>query len=303
MRPFRFGVQALPSGGPGEYRDLAKRVEDLGYAELFTADHLGAADPFLPLITAAEATSTLRLGPLVLNNEFHHTALLARAAATFDLFTDGRLVLGMGTGYQRSEHDAAGVELREPAPRVTRFEETLIVLRSLLDDGSAHLDGEEVTVSIDDLGVRPVDRVSLLVGGHGRRVVSIAARHADIFQFTGLTHAEGTGDPGAGGFHRAQLDERRRWLEEAAGDRFAEIDLSALVQIVVVGGGDEERTRAADRLALDPADLSELPFTLIGSFDQIVDQVVRLRESLGIHHYVIRDVEGFAPVVERLTGT
>ena len=118
---------------------------------------------------------------------------------------------------------------------MTRFEESVIALRSLLDTGAAHIDGEHHHLAIDDLGVRPVqEHVPLLIGGHGRRVVGIAARHADIYQFTGLTHGEG-GEPAAGGFGIEDVRRRSRWLEEAAGDRLAEIERSALVQLVDIG--------------------------------------------------------------------
>lgn len=307
MRPFRFGVQAVGFESAVDLRERARRVESLGYAELFTADHLGAPDPFLPLVVAAESTTTLKFGPLVINNEFHHTALLARAAATFDRVTGGRLVLGMGTGYQRSEHEAGGIELREPPARVRRFEESLRVLRSLLDTDEAHLDGHEVQVDIDRLGVRPAGRVPLLVGGHGRRVVGVAGRHADIYQFTGLSHAPVTGDPTPGGFAVDQLIERRAWLDDAAGDRISEIDLSSLVQILHVGDDADAagaaRAEAAADLGIAVDDVDGLPFILIGSVDQIVAKLERTRELLGIHHYVIRDADAFAPVVARLTGT
>ncbi|MDH4277521.1 MAG: LLM class flavin-dependent oxidoreductase [Acidimicrobiia bacterium] len=134
-------------------------------------------DPFLPLLVAAEATSELRFGPLVVNNEFNNPVLLARTAASFDRLTEGRLVLGMGAGYARSEHEAADIPLRKPGARVTRFGESLVGLRSLLDDGSVICRGEHINLSIEDLGVRAVQkRVPILVGGHGPRVVAVAAR-------------------------------------------------------------------------------------------------------------------------------
>jgi hypothetical protein len=87
--PFRFGIQTGPFADPAALREFAKKIEDLGYAELFSSDHidgggLNNVDPFLPLLVAAEATSTLRFGPLVLNNEFHNPVLLARTAACTD---------------------------------------------------------------------------------------------------------------------------------------------------------------------------------------------------------------------------
>ena len=248
QRPFRFALQTGPFDDADGLRAYARKVEQLGYQELFSFDHIGAVDPFLPLLIAAEATTKLRFGPAVINNEFHNPVLLARTAATFDRLTGGRLVLGMGTGYMRWEHDASDIELRSPGERVTRFGESLAVLRALLDTGSAMFAGKHIRVEVEDLGIRPAQaRVPLLVGGHGRRVIGLAAAHADIFQFTGLTHAPGTGAPGIGGFARQEIDLRHRWLREAAGDHFDSIELSALVQVTHVGDGADAARQAAGR--------------------------------------------------------
>ena len=308
-QPFRFGIQLGPFGDPAALREYAKKVEDLGYAELFSSDHvdgggLNNVDPFLPLLVAAEATSVLRFGPLVINNEFNNPVLLARTAASFDLLSDGRLVLGMGTGYSRAEHDAIGLPLRAPGPRVTRFDETIGALRTLLDEGSAHCEGEHVTLSVSDLGVRPAqDRVPILIGGHGRRVVSTAARRADIFQFTGLTHEPVTGEPSAGGFTRAAVAERHRWLQAAAPDRHHELELSTLVQETTVGAkAPEARAAAAARLGVEPAVVDECPFLLFGSETEVVEKLLALREEFGIHHVVSRRPDDLAAVVAELAG-
>ena len=282
-------------------------VEDLGYHELYSADHLGAVDPFLPLLVAAEATTRLRFGRLVLNNEFHNPALLARTAATFDALTDGRLVLGTGTGYAQQEHDAADVELRPPGPRVTRFEESLTALRSLLDHDWCRMDGEFVHLDIESLGVRPVQvHLPVLIGGHGRRVVTLAARHADIFQFTGLTHDPATGAPGPGGFAVNQIAQRRTWLIDAATDigRADQIELSALVQRTDLSDGwSAGLDEMTGRFDIDRDTLAASPFVLFGSVDAVCDKIAGLREHLGISHFVVREAEACAPVVARLAGT
>ena len=303
VRPFRFALQGRNLGDRDGLLVAARQAESLGYEELYSFDHIGTIDPFLPLMVAAEATTRLRVGPLVLNNEFHHPALLARTAATLDRLTGGRLVLGLGTGYTQSEHDAIGLLLREPGARVTRFEESVVALRSLLDTGAAHIDGEHHHVAIDDLGVRPIqEHVPLLIGGHGKRVVGIAARYADIFQFTGLTHGEG-GEPAAGGFAIEEIRQRSRWLDEAAGDRLADIERSALVQLVdIEPDGDDQIAAVAERFEIATDQIADTPFVLIGSVEQVVDKLERLRDDVGISHYVIRDAEGFAPVVGALAG-
>lgn len=307
--PFRFGIQTGPFHDPRALREYAKKVEDLGYAEFFSSDHidgggLNNVDPFLPLLVAAEATSTLRFGPLVLNNEFHNPVLLARTAASFDLLSDGRLILGMGTGYMQSEHDAADIELRPPRDRVARFKESIAALRTLLDDGSAHCDGQHVTLAVGDLGVRPAqEHVPILIGGHGKRVVSIAAQMADVFQFTGLTHDPVSGRPSGGGFARHMVAERHGWLRRAAGDRYARLELSTLVQQTHIGYGSGDVLAAtATRLGVEPTLVEETPFALIGAEAEVIEKLHGLREDFGIHHVVSRDPDDLAPIVAALAG-
>jgi alkanesulfonate monooxygenase SsuD/methylene tetrahydromethanopterin reductase-like flavin-dependent oxidoreductase (luciferase family) len=185
---------------------------------------------------------------------------------------------------------------------VTRFGESLAILRSLLDTGAVDHDGGFESVHIADLGVRPAQQhLPFLIGGHGRRVVGLAGRFADIFQFTGLTHGP-DGKPGGGGFALDQVVERSRWLTESAGEREAEIERSALVQVTAVGPGSPSVDDLATRFG-QPADVVEhTPFALFGSLEQVIDKVERLREHVGITHYVVRGPEGFAPVVAALRG-
>lgn len=302
-RPFRFGVQMRSFDDVSALREYAQMVEDLGYHELWSFDHIGEPDPFLPLMVAADATTTLRFGPLVINNELHNPVLLARSAATFDVLSGGRLTLGLGTGYAQSEHEAAGIPLRRPGPRVTRFGESVRALRELLDHGHATMDGSEVSIDLDDLGVRPTQsHVPILVGGHGRRVVGLAGELADIYQFTGLTHNLDTGEPSPGGFALADVQLRRDWI--VASDRAEEIEMSALVQVAHLGdGADEVAAGISERTGLVPEAVAATPFMLVGSLDEVVDKLRRQRDELGISHIVIRDAEAFAPVVAALSGT
>ena len=314
QRPYRFAIQGGPFDDGEALRTHARNVEALGYDELFTSDHIGApnsdgrsgrmfiVDPFIPLVIAAESTTRLRVGTLVLNNEFYNPALLARTVATTDRLIGGRLVLGIGTGYSGSEHDSIGMPIRAPGPRVSRLGESLVVLRELLDNGAVEHDGEHESVHIDDIGVSPIQsRVPFLVGGHGRRVVQLAAEHADICQFTGLTHGKG-GAPTAGGFPLGDVVERSSWLSAAAGDRDSAIERSALVQFAACGDDTPSVSELADRFELEPNVVEESPFILSGSLQQLIDKIERLRERVGITHYVVRDPEGFAPVVDALAG-
>jgi len=307
-KPFRFAVQTGPLHDPDALAAFAVEVESLGYEELYSYDHIGGerpngpVDPFVALVVAARATTKLRVGPLVLNNEFHHPVLLARTAISVDQMTGGRLVLGLGTGYAQNEHDAIGLELRPPGSRVDRFGESLQVLRDLFDTGASHFEGEHHRVDLPGIGVQPVQaRVPFLIGGHGRRVVSLAGRYADVFQFTGLTHGP-DGTPSGGGFALDHLLERAQWLSDAAGERDSAIERSALVQMTAVGAAEATELRNSEPLSGFVDVMDETPFILAGTVEQIVDKLERRRRDLGISHYVVRDPQGFAPVVEALAG-
>jgi alkanesulfonate monooxygenase SsuD/methylene tetrahydromethanopterin reductase-like flavin-dependent oxidoreductase (luciferase family) len=177
------------------------------------------------------------------------------------------------------------------------------VLRSLLDAGASTFDGEFHHIAVDELGVRPArDHVPFLIGGHGRRVVELAARHADIFQFTGLVHGEG-GVPTPAGFGIEDLRQRAAWLTEAAGERDDAIERSVLVQMLHIGpGGDALVNDLGERYGATPELLAGSPFVLIGTAEEVVDKLERLREDIGVSHVVVRDAEQFAPVVAALAG-
>lgn len=303
-RPFRFAVQVAERSDPVEIAESARICEDLGYEEFYSSDHIGKSDPFIPLVVAAAATRTLRVGPLVINNELHNPVLLARTAASVDQMTEGRLVLGMGTGYAESEHAAADIELRSPGPRVSRFAESLGAIRSLLDTGACNVEGQHVRIAIDDLGLLTTQpQVPFLIGGHGKRVVGVAARYAQIFQFTGLGRGEG-GMPTAAGFPIEDIDQRARWLTAAAGSRDGEIERSILVQKTDLRASSVElQSGVAEEFEVPQDVVGSTPFILLGSVNEIVEKLHSLRDRIGVSHIVIRDAKGFAPVVAALAGT
>jgi len=185
---------------------------------------------------------------------------------------------------------------------VTRFAECVRIVRELLDTGACHREGEHHTVAIDDLGIRPVQaRVPILIGGFGRRVIGIAARHADILQFTGLgDRPDGTME--VTGFALDAVAERAGWLTEAAGDRDAEIERSSLVQFVHVGDDAPPARDIAERFDVDESVVADSPFVLAGTVEQLVDKLERIRERTGISHYVVRDPDAIAPIVAALSG-
>ncbi len=309
-RPFRFSVQAVTPASRTEWAELARRVEDTGFAMLVTADHLDETfSPLAPLISAADATSQLRVGVLVLNNDFRHPALLAREAATIDQLTDGRLEVGLGAGHSRPEYEHVGIPF-DPAPvRVARLGESVSILRALLDGETVTVTGRHYRLAGETCSPRPQQRhVPLLVGGGGRRVLAIAARQADIVGFTGVgaTRADGnTHEPS--GFPPRVVDEQIRWVREQAGPRLDALEMHALVQAVVIdrnprGRAEQLTTRLFPSLTVE--DVLTTPYLMVGTVDGLVDRLLEQRERWGFSHYTVRTdaIEAMAPVVARLAG-
>ena len=308
-RPFRFGVSIRGASTRQEWRHKARQAEAVGFDTLLTADHLvdGMLAPLTSLVVAAEATARIRIGTLVLNNDFRHPVVLAREAATVDLLTDGRLELGLGAGHMKFEYDEAGISYDPPVTRVGRLGEAAQILR-LLWDGTA-LDFVGVYYKIDGARGFPIPTQNpppLLIGGNGRRVLTLAARWADIVSFTGFSQVEGTRDVNPTHFTRQGLTTQVGWVRAAAGDRASRLELSTLVQGVTLTGDRRSTARALQPLlpSLSVDDILNSPYGLIGTAPQIADQLRRQREQLGISYITVfeKDLEAMSSVIALLKG-
>jgi probable F420-dependent oxidoreductase len=309
MTPFRFGVNVGPSRSRVEWMEKARKIEDLGYDALTVPDHL--ADFFAPmpaLVSAAEATTTLRVGTNVLNNDFRHPVLVAREAATVDLLTQGRLLLGLGAGHMQSEYDQAGVSFDTGATRVERLAEAVAVIKGLLSGEQVTFSGRHYRVAGHRVQPLPVQRPHppIVIGGNGRRLLTLAAREADIVGLSGITFRRGGAAPDLSGWKMSGIDERLRLLRAVSGDRYARLELNVLVQRVVV---TDDRREAAEELAshwnqLSPDEILQSPYVLIGNVDQMVEDLLARREHWGMSYFTIFEpyLGAFAPVVSRLAG-
>ena len=309
MKPFRFGVSVRHARSRTEWIEKARKVEALGYATLTVPDHLtDLIAPMPALISAAEATKTLRIGTNVLNNDLRHPVLVAREAATVDLLTDGRLELGLGAGSIKSEYDEAGLAFDPGRTRVERLAESVTVIKSLLNGEQVSFTGRHYRVTGHTIAPLPAQKPHppILIGGNGRRLLTLAAREADIVGFSGLTFRKGgAAPPDLSGWLVSGVDERAQLVREAAGDaRYARLELNALVQRVVV---TDDRRQAAEELArswtqFTPDDILQSPYLLIGTVDQMVADLQAYRDRWGISYYVVHEpyMDAFAPVVARL---
>src|ERR671915_653980 len=129
-RPFRFGVQGRTTGPREPWLAMVRRVEDLGYASYLALDHfVRGLDPVASLMAAAMATTTLRVGSFVFDNDFRHPALLAKAAASLDVLSGGRLELGIGAGWLKEEYDQTGIPFDPAGVRIARLTEAVRLLK------------------------------------------------------------------------------------------------------------------------------------------------------------------------------
>ncbi len=309
-RRFRFGVSVGRAGSRREWVEKARKIEALGYDTLTVPDHLtDLISPMPALVSAAEATSRLRIGTNVLNNDFRHPVLVAREAATVDLLTDGRLQLGLGAGSIQSEYDQVGLRFDAGRARVERLEEATTVIKSLLNGEQVTFTGRHYKVKSHTIAPAPVQKPHppLLIGGNGRRLLSLAAREADIVGLSGITfRGGGAKPPDLSGSRVSGVDDRVRLVREIAGERLADLELNALVQQVVVTTDHhraaEELTRRLTQFHAD--EILQSPYVLIGTVEQMVDDLEDRRRRWGISYYVIHEayLDALAPVVARLAG-
>lgn len=309
MRPFRFGVNVRTFDSVADWIGLARKAEALGYSTLNLPDHLTARPAPMPaLARAAAATTRLRVGTLVLNNDFRHPVLVAREAATLDVMSEGRFELGLGAGYMKTEYDEAGLRFERGGVRVERLGEAVVIVKALFAGEPVTFAGRHYQVTKHTLYPRPVQRPRppIHIGGNGPRLLTLAATEADIVGLTGITFARAGTAPELSGFRAPAIDERVQLVRKAAGARFEALELNALVQRVIVtedrrGGAEQLRQRWT---ALTVDDILASPFALLGSVDEIVAQLVERRARWGISYYIVFDdvVDAFTPVVERLTG-
>lgn len=311
QRPFRFGVMQATLPSPEELKDTLQRAEALGYATFSFSDHVFAGlAPISALATAAAHTSTIRIGTLTFANDLRNPVMLAREVAAIDSLSAGRLELGIGSGYNRPDYTWTGIPLDPPRTRIDRLIESVALLKRLFSEDEVHLDGTYYTVQGASISPRPVQRPwpPFLIGGGGKRVLQFAAREADIVGI-GL---KSTPD---GGFDWGDLSaeahaRKAQWVREGSGERWGTRDVNILVNVCQVGGDPHVYARkvldafkAPDTVTVE--DLLASPYVLVGSEDEIVEKLQRLRETSRVNYVTMRTtvMDAFAPIVARLAGT
>lgn len=290
--PFRFGVVASQAESHTAWITTARRAEELGYATLLIVDRMEAGlAPFTALAMAAGATTSLRVGTFVLCNDYRHPAVVAKEAATLDLLSGGRFELGLGAGVGPSDYQRMGIPFDDSGTRVSRLEESLRIIKQLFTEEIVNFSGQYYTIT-EMRGVpRPVQQPHppILLGSMGKRMLSIAARQADI-----ITIMPSWGIQGADAVHR-DIQQKIAWVRESAGERFAHLQFCQTIYNIRI-------TDNQASVSLPPGMPSMAMLSM--STEQAVEHLLKMREQYGHSYFQIYDgqIENFAPVVARLAG-
>ncbi|MGI9605347.1 MAG: TIGR03621 family F420-dependent LLM class oxidoreductase [Acidimicrobiales bacterium] len=289
--------------------DTALRAEELGYSAVTIPDHLDdQAAPLIGLTAVATATSTIRVLPLVLANDYRHPVVLAKELATLDVLSNGRLEFGIGAGWMTTDYEFSGIQHDGPGARISRLRESVDIITRLLAGDQVDIDGEHYRVHGAHAEPHPVQLggIPLMLAGGKPKMLSLAAEKADIVGINASLTA-GVIDERAGADCTPERTDRKlEWVRDAAGSRFDGIELQTRVHLAMITD-DREKTASelAPLLGIDPQDALESPHALVGTVDQCVESVQRWRDRWGISYVAIDadQMDAFAPVIEKLTGS
>jgi probable F420-dependent oxidoreductase len=314
-QPFRFGVINEHMTTREAWLAGARRAEALGYATFLIRDHFvpdffgDQFAPFAALMAAAMATTTLRIGTLVIDNDFRHPVVLAKEAATLDLLSGGRFELGLGAGWLRTEYEKAGMRYDAPGERISRLAESVRVLKGLW--GCEPLTYAGKHYQIDSLDGFPKQakqlHLPLLIGGGHRRMLTFAGREADSVGI--LTSSVASGTLLSNPLERLpeSVAQKVGWVRQGAGERFEQVELSLVAEFIFA---EDREQAAADYLrrkgwqGISAMQVLSMPSVFIGSVEQMAEVMWARREQFGFSYYVVADdqMEELAPVVAMVAG-
>lgn len=311
--PFRFLADAREIASVRELTETARRAEAIGVDTLVVPDHLIQQLGPVPAMAAIVAVSDrLRVSGFVLNNDLRHPAVLAQDLASIDVLSGGRLDVAIGAGWNRAEYEAIGLPFDATPVRQARLAEAIAVLKGCFGPGPFSFGGEHYTITDYDAHPKPIQQPHppILIGGGGRRTLTLAAREASIVGFAPRILPIGAPDPASITFDGTR--EKLEWVREAAGDRFDDLVLNIYpsgVAPAVVGDPLRQAAEFAESLtqrsgvAISAEEVLDSPHFFVNTVDGFVEKFTRLRDELGISSIMVGDLGELDPVVERLAGT
>jgi probable F420-dependent oxidoreductase len=246
--------------------------------------------PVPALMAAADATSTLRIGALVWDNDYKHPVVFAKEMATIDLLSDGRLELCIGAGWMISDYEQSGIAYDSAKVRIDRFVEGIAVIKGAFGDGPFDFAGAHYTITGYEGHPKPVQRPGppILIGGGGKRVLSIAAREADIIGINGTMHAGVIGPDAIATMTAEAVDDKVAITKAAAGDRWDQIELN--VRVFMVNFSDNRAgtmAAIAGAIGVEASMIEQTPFALVGTPDQMIEDLVARRQRWGFSYVIV----------------
>jgi probable F420-dependent oxidoreductase len=301
---------------PAQFRDALARIEDVGYDAVAVSEHLSLGwwmEPITALIVAAQANAHLRLLSLVLSNDFRHPVILHKMAASLDMLSCGRLELGLGAGWAAEDYAAAGMQFDTSSVRIARLAESVQVLKGLFGPEPFSFRGQHYRIRALDGQPKPRQQPHppLLIGGGGRKVLSLAAAQADIVGVHCSLREASLGQAAAADLALDRMSQKVSWVREAAlaaGRPFDTLELQISMYLCQVTDSASAARGAtsvfSDLIRADPALVASSPAVLVGSVEQCTEALIERRERFGFSYIKLGgDIDTVAPIVSRLAGT
>ena len=306
-RPMRFATQSGSAPSGQEWIDRAKRLEALGYDTIAMPDHMiGGAWAAMPtLAVAATVTQKLRVGTLVVDNDFRNPTVFARECATLDVLTHGRFELGIGAGWLDRDYQSTGIPFDRGRVRVARLAEAVTLMKRLFTEEKVTFAGEYYRVEKAECRPKPVQQPypPILIAGGGPQILALAGREANIVAIVapGIT---GSGKVPPENFTLDTMREQIGLVRDAAGVRFGEIELSMFLDCILTDDREKIIADMAEKAKVEPDAVRNSAYRGIGTLREIRDHIVHLRDAIGITYFCLRgpDVERLGPIVGELAG-
>jgi probable F420-dependent oxidoreductase len=306
-RTLRFSTQSGGQPTGAEWLARAKRLEAIGYETLSLPDHMvGGAWSNMPALGAAAAVTTrLRLGSLVLDNDFRNPVVLAREFATLDVISGGRVEVGLGAGWYDRDYQSTGIQFDRGRVRVARLAEAVTLMKRLFTEDQVTFEGTYYRTERSECRPKTVQqpRPPILIAAGGPQLLALAGREADIVAI--IPPSAGIGTPAPDDVAAAGVRRQIETLREAAGSRFEQIELSCFLDVTLTDDRDKTIAELAAKAEVDPAVLGSSVYRGIGTLEEVYEHIVRVRRETGISYFCLRGphVEELAPVVKDLSGT
>jgi probable F420-dependent oxidoreductase len=263
--------------------------------------------PVPALMSVADATSKLRVGALVWDNDYKHPVVLAKELATMDLLSDGRLELGIGAGWMISDYEQSGIPYERAGLRIDRMIEGIDVMKGCFAEGAFSYAGKHYTITNYNGSPKPVQAPCppILIGGGGKRVLTYAAQVADIIGINATMSAGAVGPEAISTMTAEAVDEKVDIVRDAVGSRINHVEMN--IRAFMVNITDDAAgaiSRLAKGIGVEEKMVADTPFALMGPPSKLIEDLIARRERWGFSYVIVggEDIEKFAPVVAALSG-